>query len=126
MAYNIREHLGQRLAIRLRPPTAVSDVRGEYRNLLVVIQKLAFVRGDGMPDADYNHSLRSFDGELIQQLEIDGRVVVVETFAGERIYYAYVDDEVASKAREMHVLTSHGHLEESSFRGGPDTDMEVL
>jgi hypothetical protein len=73
-----------------------------------------------MPEPDYNELLCGFDGELIKQLEIDGRVVVIETYAGKRIYYAYVGDEKASKDRVAQVLARYGHVAESAFRGGAD------
>src|SRR5262245_1545533 len=89
------EHDGQSLAIRLRPPSAVNDDRSKYGHLLVVMHRLASVRSDGMPTPDYNETLFRFDCELINQLEDGGRVVLVETYSGERIYYAYVADEIA-------------------------------
>jgi hypothetical protein len=75
-----------------------------------------------MPEADYNESLFSFECDLFSQLEIEGRMVVVETYAGKRIYYTYVANEQASKDRATRVLSAHGHLSESSFRGGADPD----
>jgi Family of unknown function (DUF695) len=121
MMYNIA---GEKTAIRLRPRAAVKGARGKYGYLLVVTHHLAVVRADGMPDADYNDSLLVFDCELIQQLELGGRVVVIETCAGKRIYYAYVADEIASKDRATQVLLDHGHLSESNFRGGADLTWE--
>jgi hypothetical protein len=76
----LREHFGQRLAIRLRPPHEVSVSRGKFHHLLVVTQELSSVTADGMPEATYNSSLADLDCDLIRQLEIEGRVVLVETY----------------------------------------------
>jgi Family of unknown function (DUF695) len=116
------EHQGQKLAVRLRPAPAVSDARTRYGYRLVLIQHLTSVRADGMPNPEYNEGLRSFDSEIIRELEVDGRVVLVETYAGERIYYAYVADKVASKRRATQVLSEYGHQLEPDFRGGQDPD----
>lgn len=116
------EHQGQTLAVRLRPASAVSDARTRYGYLLVLTQHLTSVRADGMPNSEYNQRLRSFDSEMIRELDVDGRVVLVESYAGERIYYAYVADEIASKRRATQVLSAYGHQLESEFRGGQDPD----
>jgi 4-hydroxyphenylpyruvate dioxygenase-like putative hemolysin len=118
----MREYNGQPMAIRLRPIPATESARETCGHLLVITQEMAHVRADGMPEPDYNDSLFQFDGELIRELECNGLVVLVETYAGKRIYYAYVIDEVSSKERAISVLTTFGHLSEASFRGGADPD----
>jgi hypothetical protein len=75
-----------------------------------------------MPEPDYNESLFNFEHDLMSQLEIEGRMVLVETYAGKRIYYAYVADESTSKDRATKVLSGYGHLTEANFRGGADPD----
>jgi len=114
------DHTGQPLAIRLRPPDAVADATGKYSYLLAVTHHLRSVRADGMPDPDYNESLAAFDAALVDALDEAGRVVVVETCAGRRLYYAYVADEAAAKRAVTQVLAEYGCLSESGFRGGPD------
>jgi hypothetical protein len=116
----VREHSGQKLAIRLRPCDAVSDARCRFHQLLVVTHQFSSVTADGMPEESYNSSLFNFDCDLIRQLEIDGRVVLVETYAAKRIYYAYVADESASRNRAAEVLSKYGHSSACTFRGGAD------
>ncbi len=118
----VRDHGGQKLGVRLRPSAAVADARKRYGYLLVVTQQLTSINTSGMPAADCNRSLASFDRELIDEIEIEGRVVVVETYAGKRIYYAYVADELAAKRRAAQVLQAHAHLSDAEFRGGADRD----
>lgn len=110
----------QSLAIRLRTEQAVSAVREVYTCLLVLTHELREVRNDGMPDPDYNEQLFNFECELFCKLEVNGKVILVETFAGKRIYYAYVENEAESKARASEVLTKFGLTLETSFRGGAD------
>jgi hypothetical protein len=80
------DYSGQSLAIRLRPPSAISDARKQYGHLFVVTHDFACVRGDGLPEPDYNDTLHEFDCELIGHFELDGRVVLVEKEAGESMY----------------------------------------
>jgi hypothetical protein len=98
----------------------VAGCRGRYSYLLVVTQKLERVESTGVPEADYNDGLASFDSDLIRELEVDGLVVVVETFAGKRNYYAYVADKDRSTSRAESLLSRCGMQSITSFRGGPD------
>jgi hypothetical protein len=68
---------------------------------MAVIHKLAKVRPNGLPEAEYNDSLRTFDHDVIEFIECEGEgiVVVIETFAGKRHYYSYVDAAATFKAR---------------------------
>jgi Family of unknown function (DUF695) len=60
--------------------------------LAALTQVLAHVRSDGLPEPAYNETLSDFDHAVIHELDAGGAglTVIVETFAGERTYYAYV------------------------------------
>ena len=118
----MHSHAGQEMAIRLQRVSEASDTKNRYKNLLVVTQHLPLVSSSGLPEADYNDRLLEFDCQLISEIEKGGIVVLVETYAGKRIYYAYVADEAASKDRVSQVLADYGNSAVSDFRGGIDSE----
>jgi hypothetical protein len=118
----MREDGGQRLAIRLRPPSAIGDARNKYGHLFVATQRLRVVCADGLPEPNYNESLHDLDLGIIHQIELGGIVVVVETLSGERSYYAYVSDEAVAKRLVMESASSSRQVEHFEFRGGLDVD----
>jgi hypothetical protein len=83
---------GQPMALRVRPDADTAENRALYPRLAVVTHRLAEVRSDGLPESNYNDGLPTFELAVIEALEADGAglVVLVETFVGERSYYAYV------------------------------------
>ena len=82
------------LALRVRPNADTAANRAALTNLGVVTHQLARVRDNGLPESEYNDSLEDFDLALQAAMEGDGAglVVLVETFAGKRNYYAYASD----------------------------------
>src|SRR5262245_29866137 len=80
------------LALRVRPQVDTDANKAAYPKLVCVTHKLAHVRQNGIPESDYNHGLLDFDLAIINaiQVEDNGLVVLIETFAGCRNYYGYV------------------------------------
>jgi len=64
-----------------------------------VTHELAQVRPDGLPSSDYNESLAELDAQIIEALEDQGLgiTVVIETYNGQRSYYAYVTSVAHAK-----------------------------
>ena len=98
---NIVEHEGFPLALRVRLNVDTADNRSAFSRLLLVTHELAQVRSNGLPESTYNQTLSGFDHDMFQLLESEGNgiVAMVETFAGKRTYYAYVDVGATFKAR---------------------------
>jgi hypothetical protein len=89
------------LALRVRPDSDTPTNRARLASLGVVTHFLAKVRDDGLPEPEYNDSLEDFDIALQEAMaggEV-GIVVLVETFAGKRTYYAYVNDCASFRSR---------------------------
>ena len=82
------------LALRVRPNADTSANRAALASLGVVTHQLSQLRDNGLPESEYNSSLEDFDLALQAAMEGEGAglVVLVETFAGKRNYYAYVND----------------------------------
>jgi hypothetical protein len=120
---NIVEHEGFPLALRVRPAIDTPENRSAYRRLLLVTHELAQVRANGLPESDYNQSLAGFDRDMFQFLECqgDGMVAFVETFAGKRTYYAYVDTGATFKARFAELKAKYPqHALSVGFREEPN------
>jgi hypothetical protein len=86
-------HEGLPLFLRYLENADVDSLKSRFPKLAVVRQQLVKVSPNGLPEAGYNESLFEFD-ESVQdlfRLSEHGIVVLVETFAGRRNYYAYVD-----------------------------------
>ncbi len=98
---NVVEYEGHPLALRVRPSADTAENRRAYSCLLLVTHELAQVLPNGLPESSYNQSLTGFDQDVFRFLESegDGVVALVETFAGKRTYYAYVDVGATFKAR---------------------------
>src|SRR5262245_38986859 len=83
------EHEGFPMALRVRPRAESGIARAALVYLASVTHQLGRVRGDGLPEADYNEGLAELDHSIITSLEAEGGItVIVETFAGKRTYYA--------------------------------------
>lgn len=82
------------LALRVRPNADTSANRAALMSLGVVTHQLPQVRDNGLPESEYNNSLEDFDLALQAAMEGEGAglVVLIETFAGKRNYYGYVND----------------------------------
>lgn len=79
-----------------RPDIRVAEIeslRPRYPVLLVITHALSRVKSNGLPESDYNLSLEALDCALLEPFddESSGLVAVVETFAGKRTYYLYID-----------------------------------
>ena len=82
-----------------RPNILVSEypsLSPHYPKLLVLTHSLAHVKSDGLPEAEYNDSLRVLDSELIDTFHAGDFAIaaLVETFAGKRTYYFYARKEL--------------------------------
>src|SRR5690349_2981122 len=115
------EHQGRRLALRVRPDVDTSSNRGSYPQLAVISHELSSVTADGMPEASYNDSLADFDREIHELFECEGEglLVLVETFAGKRNYYAYVADRAPVRSRVDNLRTRFPQ-HRLKFRSGLD------
>ena len=89
------------LALRVRPDADGATNRAAFSQLGVVTHQLARVGDNGLPEAEYNESLEDFDLSLQAAMEGDaaGVVVLIETFAGKRNYYAYVNNCATFRSR---------------------------
>jgi hypothetical protein len=112
------QHEGFPLALRVRPQADSPANRRALPHLVALTHHLAHIRPDGLPEPSYNDDLASFDGDVIECLERYGAglVVLVETFAGRRTYYAYAKDvdlgasalaELGGKHPGHHLTESH-------------------
>lgn len=123
----IKECEGAPIALRVRPDMDTPEHRAGFPFLAVVTHALAVVRADGLPDADYNDTLTAFDHETHLFLEgrSEGLVVLVETIAGRRNYYAYVADpkRPAGGFERWRALYPYHDL---SFRERPDPAWDVF
>jgi len=92
---------GLPLALRVRPAADTVANRAAFPTLTIVTHELAQVKSNGLPADTYNHSLMQFDLDLQAAIEgsDEGLVVLVETFSGNRNYYAYVANEDRMQAR---------------------------
>lgn len=96
------EHAGLPIYFR-RPAVPVAEfaaLRPRYPVLLVVEHRLAQVKPGGLPADGYNDTLAALDAALVQPFgdEQQGLVALVETFAGKRTYYIYLDAAFDSRA----------------------------
>ena len=99
------------MALRVRPHADSTEARSTLLHLAAVTHQLDRVRGNGLPEADYNEGLFELDHSIITSLEADGSgvTVIVETLAGKRTYYAYVTSAAHAEAALEHL---HGHFPE--------------
>ena len=72
------------------------DVEGlsrRFPKLLVLTHTFNFRRFDGAPEPVYNNALADFDLAVSRSFSADtrGQIVLIETFAGKRNYYVYVE-----------------------------------
>jgi len=115
-------HEGFPLAMRVRPHVDQPAENARFPHLAILTQKLTAVRDNGLPEPDYNETLADFDHAVHQTLEKggDGLVLIIETFGGNRTYYACVAD-VDVQARWLNSLSAkfpEHELTASSKRDG--------
>jgi hypothetical protein len=115
------EYEGQPLALRVRRRADNTENRAEFPRLALVSHALAEVSSNGLPSPTYNDSLADFDGDIHTALERDGAglVVLVETFAGKRNYYAYVAEN-GPVQRRLAELQQRYPQHTVSLRGAAD------
>jgi hypothetical protein len=97
------EYEGRPLELRVRPSAETADARLRFQFLAAVTHDLARVRPDGLPETDYNDGLGELDAAVIESFERagNGLIAIIETFSGQRTYYAYVaSDAVAHEAMD--------------------------
>jgi len=126
---NVVEYEGDPMALRVRPNADTAENRLAFSRLLLVTHELAQVLPNGLPESSYNQSLAGFDKDLFQFLESegDGIVALVETFAGKRTYYAYVDMDATFKARFAELKTKYRqHIVSVSHRVEADWETYQL
>ena len=99
---------GYPLALRVRPHADTVEHRSRLPFVAAVTHHLALTRADGMPEPDYNDSLAVLDHAVIGTLEASGSglTVLVETLAGKRTYYAYVEAESHAQAAVARLCSS--------------------
>ena len=90
------QHEGFPVLLRFPEKPDFDALQKKYPKLVVVKHHLEKVRASGLPEADYNDSLADFDQDLVTCFENNssGITVLVETFGGRRIYYAYVIEDL--------------------------------
>jgi hypothetical protein len=126
---NLVEHEGFPLALRVRPNIDTADNRSAFSRLLLVTHELAQVRSNGLPESRYNHLLSDFDQDMFQFLEGegDGIVALVETFAGKRTYYAYIDVRATFRARLADLTAKYPqHVLNVGYREEPNWETYEL
>lgn len=99
----IVEHEDLPMALRVRPKLDTKSNKAAYPRLARVSHRLAEVQENGLPDPEYNETLEELDVAIIEALESDGNgiIVLIETFAGYRNYYAYVSKTAAGALRSL-------------------------
>ncbi len=117
------EHDGLPLLLRVRPAADSPANRTKYPHVALVSHAMSKVDSNGLPEANYNDLLADFDDDVHAILERGGSgiVVLVETFAGKRNYYAYVTDGENSKA-SIDELREKYPQHSLNLRGGDDPE----
>jgi len=116
-------HQGFPMALRVRSKIHTAETRARFQRLAAITHRLAEVRANGLPKSRYNDGLAQLDADVIRALESeDGAVVViVETFAGKRTYYAYADGPGRAKAALARLREAYPQ-HDLTAAGGPDPD----
>ena len=114
----------RRLNISTREYRSLSTV---YPNLLVLTQFLTRVKKDGLPEAEYNESLETFDSALIDIFHAtdSGIAALIETFAGKRTYYFYVRVGVEASAF-LGRFAKRFPTEQIEWKVKPDPEWKLL
>lgn len=96
----VARHEYRGLPLFLRYPVGLNydAMQPKYPLRVIVTLKLAEVLENGLPEGKYNRSMEGFDGFVTRRLspEFDAQCVLVETFNGKRIFYAYASNEAVA------------------------------
>lgn len=89
------------LMLRFPDYKNIWDYKEKFPNLFCITHKLEKVKNNGLPESDYNWTLMDFDKDLIHLFddEKEGKIIVIETYGGERNYWYYVTSEVNYKSK---------------------------
>jgi hypothetical protein len=70
--------------------------KSKFSKLYCITHNLDMVKSNGLPESDYNRTLLDFDQKLVSLFnpEMEGIVILVETYAGKRNYWYYVSSEI--------------------------------
>ncbi len=87
----IFEYEGFPLMLRAPDGLKYDELKEIYPKFISLTHHLSNVKDNGFPEDVYNESLFDFDNQVVKSIEDDGSgiTVLVETFAGRRIYYMY-------------------------------------
>lgn len=98
-----------------------------YPNLLVLTQFLRHVKQNGLPEAEYNESLETFDSTLVDVFHASdsGIAALIETFAGKRTYYFYVRVGVEAGAL-LGGFVKRFPIEKIEWKVKPDPEWKLL
>ena len=85
------EYEGFPLLLRKPDHFNIGLFRDRFTRLVTIVHSLEKVSSDGLPDRNYNNTLKDFDHYMCSLLEgtNDGIIFLIETFAGKRNYYYY-------------------------------------
>ena len=83
------EYEGFPLLLRFPEEKSDPEFQAARPKFVSVTHHLSEVTSDGLPEKDYNLSLEDFDLSIIEACKC---IVLVETFAGKRNYYGYVQE----------------------------------
>jgi hypothetical protein len=123
------EHDGFPMGLRVRPSADSDSNLARLTRRLVVTHHLEHVKPNGLPESEYNQSLAQFDDRVHELIEAEGKglVVLVETFAGRRIYYCYVEPSATFKVRYGELKKGYPqHNLEIGFNEEPDWSTYAL
>ena len=119
------DHEGHPLLLRVRPRLDRSGHTVHFPHLGTVSHQLVHVRPDGLPEPDYNTSLSDLDADAHEILEDGGAgfMMIVETFGGERNYYACLSNEDAHRSWLNQLKAAHPkHELDGDFRSNRALD----
>jgi hypothetical protein len=121
------QHEGAPLALRVRAGADTPAHRARYPRLAIIVHTMTKVGSNGLPESAYNETLADFDADVFDTVEKDGRaiVVIVETFQGERSYYAYASVAGVSKAATAELAERHPDQQLQAF-GSSDPDWALF
>ena len=96
-AWKTLEAVHEGFPLLLRCPASIPYERqSDFPRLVALTLEFSKATQSGLPEADYNDGLTDFDVATVRLFREsdEGVTVLVETFAGKRHYYSYVDSHV--------------------------------
>lgn len=102
-------HEGFPLFLRRAAKLNYDDIASLYSKLIVITHHLSKVKPNGLPPEEYNYSLAEFDYYVMSYLksQSQGLTVLVETFAGNRVYYCYAVDNFSLDVMKNDIETKY-------------------